>query len=299
MMRNTYLLLIGILGIVCLNSCSKEYSLETGLLQLDAVGSLKDSTGTCLPSQVVGTFYNGVTPGSDTAYVEIQVDVDSIGNYSISTDLQNGFMFADSGYFSSTGINTIRLKPIGTPILQKPTDFIVIFDTSICGFTINVQDSTGTGLGGGGGTIDSTNLSDTAWKFTVGGNTYNGPIDTADVRIDTTTSLTYLYLFGTSAATADSVFVAAIILPTGQITTGTYLSSLGSGFYFTDAAGIANGTFIFQADPFTTGFSVSITISSYDTVTNIVTGTFSGTAVDGLGGTANISGGSFKAKVGT
>src|SRR5207244_1654724 len=112
-----------------------------------------------------GTFYNGVTPGSDTAFVEIQVNVDSIGSYRIYTDLQDGFMFADSGFFSTSGINTIRLKPIGTPILNITTNFTVRFDTTACNFTVNVHDSTGTGLGGnpGGGGTDSTNLSDTAW----------------------------------------------------------------------------------------------------------------------------------------
>src|SRR3954463_15461616 len=131
-------------------SCQKEYSLEQETSVGVAKGSLKDSLGNCLPDSLHGTFYNGVTPGGDTAFVDIQVNVDSVGNYRIYTDLQNGFMFADSGFFNTTGITTVRLKPIGTPILNISTNFTVTFDTTACGFTVNVQDSTGTGLGGGG-----------------------------------------------------------------------------------------------------------------------------------------------------
>src|SRR5690242_9024782 len=102
-------------------SCQKDFSVEVGNTLVGA-GSLWDSVGNCLPDTVIGTFYNGVTPGSDTAYVEIQVNVTQTGSYNITTTLplQNGFEFADSGFFSNTGINIIRLKPIGTPILNTP-----------------------------------------------------------------------------------------------------------------------------------------------------------------------------------
>src|SRR3954468_8813058 len=190
-------------------SCQKEYSFEKEATIGGAKGSLKDSLGNCLPNSVHGTFYNGVTPGVDTAFVDIQVNVDSAGNYRIYTDLQNGFMFADSGFFNSTGITTVRLKPIGTPILNIPANFTVTFDTTACGFTINVQDSTGTGLGGGGnpggGGTDSTNLSDTAWKFRVNTLVFNGPFDSAFVGVDSAGS-SYLALFGSTAATGDSLF---------------------------------------------------------------------------------------------
>src|ERR1700745_611013 len=128
-MRQIILLLVAAFVITAfLNSCSKEYSFEQAVSVGNAVFSLKDSLGNCLPDSVHGTFYNGVTPGPDTAYVEIQVNVDSPGNYRIYTDLQNGFMFADSGFFNVTGVATVRLKPIGTPILNIPTNFTVTFD---------------------------------------------------------------------------------------------------------------------------------------------------------------------------
>jgi hypothetical protein len=278
-------------------SCQKEYSYEKGATVGEAKGSLKDSLGNCLPDSVHGTFYNGVTPGSDTAFVDIQVNVDSAGNYHIYTDLQNGFMFADSGFFTNTGITTVRLKPIGTPILNMPTSFIVTFDTTACGFTINVQDSTGTGLGGGGnpgGGTDSTNLSDTAWKFSVdAGGTFNGPIDSAFLK-DTTFG-TFLVLVGSTVATGDSAFVLSVPTNGGVITPGTYTTDTSSVFYLYD---LTAGVYIYSANVTTApGSVVTITISSYDPVTKIVTGTFSGTATDASSNIVTISNGSFKVKV--
>jgi hypothetical protein len=274
-------------------SCQKEYSLEQQATVGVAKGSLKDSLGNCLPDSVHGTFYNGVTPGGDTAFVEIQVNVDSTGNYRIYTDLQNGFMFADSGFFNATGTQTVRLKPIGTPILNISTNFTITFDTTACGFAVNVQDSTGTGLGGGnpGGGTDSTNLSDTAWRFTSDSLSFNGPFDSAFVGVDTTGS-TYLALFGSTASTGDSLFTAFILLPNGVITPGTYNTNAGSAIIFSIGT-----TVIYQAHPLTANANTTITIISYDSTSKIVTGSFSGTAQDASGLPVNITNGTFKVKV--
>ena len=72
-------------------------STENGVAQI-AEGSLTDSSGICTPGTVHGTFYTGVTPGSDTAYVQVQVNVTKTGSYSISSNFQNGYEFADSGF---------------------------------------------------------------------------------------------------------------------------------------------------------------------------------------------------------
>src|SRR4051812_6084869 len=121
MKQNVLFFLFAIGFGVIFNSCQKEFSLENPVSKADAKGSLTDSLGNCLYDSVHGTFYDGVAPGGDTAYVEVKVQVDSVGNYRIYTDFQNGFMFADSGFFNATGINTIKLKPIGTPLLQIVT----------------------------------------------------------------------------------------------------------------------------------------------------------------------------------
>ena len=214
------------------SSCQKDYSLEKGVTQI-ATGSLWDSAGNCLPDTVIGTFYNGVTPGSDTAYVEIQVNVTQTGSYNITTGKgENGLVFSDSGFFSNTGLNTIRLKPIGTPILNSPTTFNVSFDSSFCSFTVNVQDSTGTGLGGqqdttgqGGDPDDNSG----SWQFTTAGKTFGGSIDTAFVGLDTAiwgSGGKVLDFVGFTSDVRDSAMFFWLYLPNGTITPGTYETKL-------------------------------------------------------------------------
>src|SRR5205814_9817842 len=107
------------------------------------------------------TFYSGITPVADTTYVEVKVNVTTLGRYSIFTDEQNGFQFADSGIFKTAGINVIKLKPAGTPLSHVPTNFIIRFDTSVCNMTINVHDSADLNQNN---TVDSSLFSN--WKFT-------------------------------------------------------------------------------------------------------------------------------------
>ncbi|MBS1729169.1 MAG: hypothetical protein JSS67_00180 [Bacteroidetes bacterium] len=274
-----------------LGGCQKEYSLENGILDSPATGSLTDSLGFCLGDSVYGTYYNGITPGSDTCFVDIKVNVLTPGTYSIKSNLQNGFLFADSGYFNSTGITTVRLRPLGTPIIQVATDFLVTFDSSTCGFTVMINDSTGHSIPTGGD-LDLA-LSDSAWTFMQGASTFVGPVDTAFL-MDTLT-LKVLSVNGYTAATGDSALNIGMFLPVGTITPGTYPTSTSGYFYFIDNA---NPTVpVYSADPSTIGFVVTINILSYDDVLHVVAGNFSGTARDASGNPVNITGGKFTALV--
>ncbi len=291
------LVLLTICSAIVFFSCQKDFSVETESMQ-SASGSLWDSTGNCLPDTVVGTFYNGVTPGSDTAYVEIQVNVTQTGSYNITTEFENGFEFADSGFFSNTGLNTIRLKPIGTPILNTGTTFNVSFDSSFCSFTVNVQDSTGTGLGGqqdttgtgGGGDPDSTS---SAWQFSQGSFTFAGIIDSA-IKDNSTGVATYLTLNG-STPTGDTTMSIKLVMPTSDIQPGTY-TILNNSIFFSvvDASTL---TILYTADGFTAGTDFTLVITSYDSATKQVKGTFSGQAKNQSGGIVPITSGSFTATV--
>ena len=275
-------------------SCQKDFSVENGTEQV-AEGSLWDSAGNCLPDTVIGTFYNGVTPGGDTAYVEIQVNVTQTGSYNITTaPLENGLEFVDSGFFSTTGLNTIRLKPIGTPILNTPTIFNISFDSSFCSFTINVQDSTGTGLGGsqdtvGAGGGDPDSIPNYSWQFVQDTSGYNGSIDT--ISKDTTGLTTALHFRGTTS-TGDTTFSLDFAMPASDIQPGTY-TMLNNGIFFslTDKS---NLTVIYEADGLTAGTDFTVVITSYDTVTKQVEGTFSGNVKDQSGNIVPITNGLFK-----
>lgn len=282
--------LLGVLACICLilSACQKEYSIETNV-SLAAQGTLKDTTnGECMPDSVVGTFYGGIEPGRDTAYVLVNVMVTNPGTYTIYTDTQDGFYFSDSGYFANAGLNVIKLKPVGTPIIPGTYPFNITFDTSICGFTVNVQDSTGTGLGGG---TTNPNTSDSAWTFTGPVGSYNGPIDSAFTY--DSSGIHYMVLLGSNKA-HDTAWQVGVAFTGGAITPGEYSSKSSSLFGFNNAV---TGDTIYLAYPLTPTVETKITIVSYDTSTRIVTGTYSGTARDSGGNSVSITAGTFKAKV--
>ena len=275
-----------------LAACQKEYSTEFPR-GLAAEGSLQDSTGNCMHDSIVGTFYGGVEPGRDTAYILVKVNVTNTGSYSIYTDTQDGFYFSDSGYFSARGLNTIKLKPVGTPIIAGPYSFNITFDSTVCSFNLNVQDSTGTGLGGGGGTVTDPNSNDSAWKFTGPVGSYHGPVDTAFTS--DTLGVHYLNIIGFTSATGDTAWQVGVAFSSTNVTPGSYSSKSFALFRFTDAT---NGNVIYSADPTTTAnVTTIITINTYDATTKVVTGTFSGTAADSGGNVVTITGGAFTAKV--
>jgi hypothetical protein len=279
-------------------SCKKETSIENGgSVTVNATGTLKDSSGNCYPDSVAGTFYDGVTPG-DTNYVQIKVNVATAGTYLITTDTVNGFYFKDSGFFTNTGLYIINLKAYGTPILQKATDFNVTFDSSVCSFTVNVQDSTGTGLGGG--TTTNPNLADSAWQFSDGTATYYGPLDDSyTYHYDTTFSSQTFTLWQIEGPTfyGDSAVGFILAVPgsnTAPTAGSTYATTSTAEFGFFNSS---SGAYIYEADNTTTSNTLTFTVDSYDSVNNILSGHFSGTAKTSSSGSVTISGGKFKAKV--
>ena len=281
--------LFSYLVIICcisfLFSCNKEFSVETGALT-QAEGSLWDSTGSCLPETVHGTFYNGVQAGSDTAYVAVDVNVTQTGSYSITSDMQNGFQFFDSGFFSQTGINTIHLKSLGTAILPTPTTFTINFDSTICSFTVNVQDSTGSGQGGDstGGNPDST-FGSGDWQFSTDiGGSFQGTFVYVTSGPDTifASGGTLFSMVGLTAS-GDTALSIALVFPGSTIQPGTYHTTIvGSDTHPTAAFGF---TFASSGDPIydaiygqTAPSDITVVVSSYDPLTKTLTGTFSGPA---------------------
>ena len=286
-MKNLQLLLICLCGtLLIFSSCERDVSLEKGLQQI-AEGSLHDSAGNCMPANVHGTYYTGVTPGSDTAYIQLQVDVTKTGTYSIMSNLENGLQFADSGYFTTTGENTILLKPIGIPIFPITSTFTVTFDSSLCNFTLTTLDSTGLGIINPG----TGNNNEGKWQFLtdLNGN-FSGTNTSAFFVPDTLANGTtngYVFEMLGYTANGDSAIDLQVLMPQNVITPGTYNtltynldSSKTTGFEFCPtngddcyyfAAGISDAPTV----------KVTINIASYDNTTKIVSGTFSGIAVSG------------------
>jgi hypothetical protein len=123
-------------------ACQKEVSFEKGNVRV-SVGSLAvDGTGNCLGAVVSGTYTKDTTLKA-TNYVDISVQVDTAGTYTISSDTVNGYSFKASGTFSATGTQAVRLAGAGKPLSAGTNIFTVTYNGTTCTFSVTV--STGTG----------------------------------------------------------------------------------------------------------------------------------------------------------
>jgi len=266
-------------------SCSKEYSVESGV---PAKGSLHDVGGNCYTSTVSGTYAKGIAT-NDKNYVDLQVNVTTAGNYSISTSTTNGFSFSDAGSFTSTGVQTVRLKAAGKPTLVETTLFSVTFDTTTCSFSVNVVDSAKV--------VPNVNDADSAWSFKEGTKFFHGYIDTA-FSFDTTAfgqQFKVVFIQGLTAATGDSVFLLSVAFPGGSIQPGTYTTTTTGLFQFLGSYNAIDT--LYSATPEIPSVITTITISSYNSSTKVISGSFSGQAKNKSGATVLVSAGKFTAKL--
>lgn len=136
MKRITAIVSLIILIVFYIIACKKESSLETGNNSGGiAVGSLLDSAGNCQQIIVKGNYQvdNILT---DSNYLLIKLNIINRGKFKINSDSSNGFWFSDSGYTISTGIQTVKVKGYGKPLLPIITTKTVGFDSTFCEFTI-------------------------------------------------------------------------------------------------------------------------------------------------------------------
>ena len=91
--------------------------------------------GTCTVAMVAGTYTSGIAlNGGDT--VTVQVNVATVGAYTISTDTVGGIFFSAIGIFTTTGIHTVVLKGSGTPAIAGTNTFTL--NSVGCKFSLNV-----------------------------------------------------------------------------------------------------------------------------------------------------------------
>jgi hypothetical protein len=277
------------LCMIILFSCQKEFSLESNLN--NASFSLHDdSTKSCYPLITAnGTYYNGVSANRDTNFVKIVVNVKSTGNYSISSSTSNGFSFSDSGFFSKIGFDTLTLKAKGTPILIQTTDFTLSDSLGNCSFSIDVQDSTGTGLGGvdtsGSGTSpgsysstyrDSVPADDGTWHFTdsTSNITYGGTI-TLGQLVTNTDNTSVFECQGFVTGNTNLSFTVAVTFPTSSVTTGSYqVDGITNTLFLVDISTLG---YNYLADASTANEAADpsyINITDYDSTTKRIKGSF-------------------------
>lgn len=148
--------------------CKKEGSIEQpanngtgGFSSGSAKYSLVPSGSGCSDAVVTGSFVAGVDLGLD-AELTVTVDVTTIGDWTYSTKLVNGFVFAGAGIFTATGKQVITLMAAGNPTKAGNTAFSLNMGGVNCSFTVPVAAT------GGGGTITA----EFYYKATIGGVAY-------------------------------------------------------------------------------------------------------------------------------
>ena len=122
---------------ICTNACKKALSYETpGGVNSIAKGTLQDSMGNCMVIIAKGTYQtsNSLT---DSNYLLVTLNITSTGKYVVSSDSGNGFWFKDSGYVLNPGLQTVKVKGYGKPLLPVVTVKTVTFDSSSCQVSIN------------------------------------------------------------------------------------------------------------------------------------------------------------------
>lgn len=128
-------LLAGIICVTVIFSACKKNDIFTDRL---SVGSLKDSSGNCLPSSVHGEYNSGTTLLVEH-YIDVHVNVDTVGAYSIATDSMNGYSFKGTGTFGIKGDNLVRLYGHGTPLFGGVNIFTVRYGSSACRIAVMVK----------------------------------------------------------------------------------------------------------------------------------------------------------------
>lgn len=257
----------------------------------NASGTLKGSDNQCLQTAITGTF---ATKDAQTgaAYIIANVNVLVPGKYAISTDKQNGVTFAASGQFTATGIQQIKLLPIGVFEQAIITNYTLTFGNTSCPLAINVVEGTGTGNPGTGnpgtGNPGTGNPGTSAGSFnlTINGKTYNALVATFD--IDTDGGVVSIIGAGVNTSTQDGyVLELSLPLTNNTVAVQTYKSTdYGPRCAFAISAA-ANGNVLYQTQS-ANGAVTTYQVTAFSaTQLNI---TVSGQTVAADGSKVNISG---------
>lgn len=111
--------------------------LPPGGLTVPAEYSLAGDPNSCFHSVLYGSYIQGL-PLAASDSITLQVTVTNPGTYNIVTNTVNGYHFAGSGQFTTTGIQKVTLKGLGTPIVIGQDQFTVSGSNTNCTIPVNV-----------------------------------------------------------------------------------------------------------------------------------------------------------------
>jgi hypothetical protein len=102
-----------------------------------AVYTMAGAPGACSSATVNGVYgINAALTSTNT--VSVQVNVTSIGTYTLTTNTIGGMTFSKSGIFAATGVQSVILNGSGIPTTAGANVFTPQIGTSSCTFTVNV-----------------------------------------------------------------------------------------------------------------------------------------------------------------
>jgi len=222
----------------------------------------------CPGINVSGTYTNGVTLTASNT-VDVPVNVTTAGQYTMTTTL-NGMTFSKTGVFAATGNQTVTLNGTGAPTVTGTNTFTINGTSGSCTFDVTVA--------------AAPVPSDLKWQFTVGGTTYQG-----DAGAN--------YNGNDEMSIFSSDFKLALDLINGSggpISTGPYSGTSTAGKYVMFEYSI---NFIAQPGIPIVSTNLTANVTTFNTTTGIIEGTFSGTVINvATGAVVPLTNGKFKAQ---
>jgi hypothetical protein len=228
----------------------------------------------CSNPTLSGTYENGTAMTTSNTVV-LNVNVTTAGSWSLTSTATNGITFSGNGTFSGTGAQTITLTATGIPSASGNFNIPVNNGTSSCTFPV---------------TFNAAAVVD--WKLTVGSTTYQGT--TSNAQLTTIGGLFATFNYSGSNPNTETLVFSIVDIAGGINANETYSSSSttsnSSGFVFNISGGE-----IYTADNFSTNVNMIFKVTSHNTSTKTIQGTFSGTALNSSNVVTAISNGQFKA----
>ncbi len=163
--------------------------------------------------------YSAGTALNASNNVTINVNVTTVGAYSLTSTLSNGVTFSGSGVFTTTGNQAIVLTGTGTPVTSGSTNIPLSIGTSSCSFNISV----GGAAAAATFTINCATAPVVSGTYAVG--TALTAANTVAIKVDVTVAGTYS-ITGTINGMTFSSAAGASFATTG---TGQTVTLTGSG----------------------------------------------------------------------
>ncbi len=242
------LLKLGIAAIamvVCFIACQKQLDFDTNGI---SVGTLKkDAGGDCSPSAINGIYEKDSVLTGDN-FIDVNVDLTTVGTYEIKSDTVNGFSFKGTGTLGILGNNVVRLYGSGKPLAAGVSTFTITYGSTTC-----VIDVTVLGPGGSAAIFTLGGSPGSCSGFTLGAGTYNaGQILVAANTVTTNVNVTAPGTYEVGTDTVNGIYFRTTNVFTNAGVQSITLSGFGTP--------VASGTFTYHLTNIVTTCTFTITV---------------------------------------